>query len=515
MLHHAETPGISPKNIQKLRQLPSRETTRRSFLTDDYSSDLGTNTVPQCDKEVPQCGQCIRTREICRGYRDEWDLIFRDQTKHTIQRSRKARETSRVSTRATPLIPPTRGLHPSLEEIGVSYFLRDFVAGGRAPSRGYLTYIPMVYSADAEHPAFVASIAAVGLAALASRQPELRVCARAKYSEAIRHVNQALASPAESVKDSTLMAVISLGVFEHISNFESWVRHVKGAAALVVARGKSQFARRPAILMFNQVRADMATACIQTVQPFPAELQELQEEATKYTDRLDASWLAGILATRCATLFAGVAKKHQDKFLETPRSWTDFLEEAVAIQSDFQQVHHMLALQEPYITTRELRGSATFVSCNGQYDLYKTSWAIRLWNNCRTVEIIVCEIICWLINKILTEESARPAADQLKLQSKLRYTMQVISRRSADILASVPQGLGLVSLPDANIPQEPNVSGGYMLIWNLYTVGKSPAISEQDRQWIIKQLKGINERANVAMALELAKDLVEIGRGER
>ncbi|KAF7167043.1 hypothetical protein CNMCM5623_000517 [Aspergillus felis] len=466
----------------------------------------------RCDKEVPQCGQCIRTREICLGYRDEWDLIFRDQTNHTIKRSSKTRETNGFSTSAIPWIPPSRGLDPSLEEIGVNYFLRDFVAGGLSPSRGYLNYIPTVYSADAEHPALVASMAAVGLVALASHQPELVIRARAKYSEAICLVNQALACPAESVKDSTLMSVISLGVFEHISNFESWVRHVKGAAALVVARGKSQFVRRSAILMFNQVRADITTACIQTVQPFPDDLRELQEEATKYTDRSDASWLLGVLATRCATLYAGIAKKHEDKSVLIPTSWSDFLEESIAIQSGFQYVLDILTTQEPYITIREPRGSATVISCDGQYDLYRTSWAIRLWNNSRMVEIIVCEIVCWLINKVLTEEPAYPAEGHLKLQSKLQYTMQIMSRRGAEILASVPQGLGLVSVPDADRPQGPNVSGGYMLIWNLYTVGKSPAISHQTRQWVIKQLKGISERANIAMAFQLAKDLVQIGQ---
>lgn len=107
--------------------------------------------------------------------------------------------------------------------MGVNYFLLDFVSGGRSPSRGYLlNYIPTAsYSADLEHPTLVTSMAAVGLVALATQQPELVSHARNKYSEAIRHLNFALASPVEAVKDSTLMSVISLGVFEHISNSES------------------------------------------------------------------------------------------------------------------------------------------------------------------------------------------------------------------------------------------------------------------------------------------------------
>lgn len=391
----------------------------------------------------------------------------------------------------------------------MNYFFQEFVAGGRCPSRGYLNYIPTVYAADAEHLTLVTSMTAVGLVALATHQPELTVHAHAKYSEAIRLVNNALASPVESVKDSTLMSVISLGVFEHVSNFESWVRHVKGAAALVVARGKSQFTRRSSILMFNQVRADMSAACIQCIQPFPDDLRELQVEAAKYTDRSDgAFWLLGVLATRCATLYADVTKKNIGTTLLTSMSWVDFLREAIALQSCFQHALSILTIQEPYMTIQKSGEGATCRSYRGHYDLYKSSWAIRLWNNSRMIEIIVCEIICWLINKILTEDPTAPAESRPNLESKLQYTLKIMSRRGEEILASVPQGLGLVSAEGAHIPQQPNVSGGYMLIWNLYTVGKSPTITHRDRQWVIRQLKGISESVNIAIASQFAEDLI-------
>lgn len=98
----------------------------------------------KCDKQSPQCGQCIRTRETCRGYRDEWDLVFRDQTSHTIKRSKKKLANNTISTELplTHSPPPARGPDLSLDEIGVNYFLQDFVAAGRVPTRGYLNYIP-------------------------------------------------------------------------------------------------------------------------------------------------------------------------------------------------------------------------------------------------------------------------------------------------------------------------------------------------------------------------------------
>ncbi|KAJ5933682.1 hypothetical protein N7454_006011 [Penicillium verhagenii] len=474
---------------------------------------LGFNLAKQCDKQVPHCGQCIRTREACPGYRDEWDLVFRDQTSDTIKRSRKVSEKKHyeihgAATDVNALTIPISGPNPNLVDLGVNYFLQDFVVGGQYPSCGFLNYIPTAYSADAEHPTLLASMAAVGLVALAARRPELVRHARAKYSEAIQRVNDALSSPVDSLKDSTLMSVISLGVFEHVSNFESWVRHVKGAATLVVARGKSQFARRNAILMFNQVRADMSAACIHRVRPFPNDMLELQEEAAKYIDPSDAFWALGVLATRCATVFALAARKNNG--IRCSESWFDFLKASIAIEDDFEFVLDVLAKQEPYKIIQESCERTRFISYNGRYHLYRTSWAIRLWNNSRMVEIIVCRIICWLIDKVLEQDMPYSDEGRVNLESKRQEAIQIMSRRGKEILATVPQGLGLVFLPSANKPEERSVSGGYMLIWNLYTVGKSPAISYQNRRWVVKQLKGISESAGITMALQLAEDVVRI-----
>ncbi|KAJ5095314.1 hypothetical protein NUU61_004670 [Penicillium alfredii] len=138
-----------------------------------------------------------------------------------------------------PGLPPTHSLCPSVDEIGVNYFLYHLVIGGTSPSLGYLNCVPAIYSTDGEQPTLMASMAAVGLESLANAQhPELATVARAKYWEAIDNVNMALASPTEAHKDSTLMALIALGLFEHVSDFEIWYRHIQGAATLVVSPGQ-------------------------------------------------------------------------------------------------------------------------------------------------------------------------------------------------------------------------------------------------------------------------------------
>lgn len=34
----------------------------------------------QCDLERPECGQCLRKGQACPGYREENDIVFRNET---------------------------------------------------------------------------------------------------------------------------------------------------------------------------------------------------------------------------------------------------------------------------------------------------------------------------------------------------------------------------------------------------------------------------------------------------
>ena len=448
-------------------------------------------------------------REECSGYRDEWDLVFRDQTKHTISRS-KAKWEKRAATRAHHLSPPARILIPNVDELGVNYFIHNFVASGYSASSGYLNYIPTVYSSDGEHPTLLTSMAAVGLVALANstQQPELASHARAKYAEAIHKVNAALSSPVESMKDSTLMSVISLGVFENVSNYVSWTRHIQGAAALIVARGKSQFSTTASMLMFNQVRADLVASCIQFDRPFPDEIWALQEEAMNHAEAERAFWRLGVLASHCANLLWKIRRNHKSKTL--PK----FLKQATTLQRDFQHIFGILATQEPYTSTQETAGDPDIIY-SGRVDLYSSVWAIRVWNNARILQMILCNILWFLLNKALATDPT-PAV-RSELEQKLSETLHIQSKLEADMLATVPQALGLVSsvstlhLPvDCSSPA--SVSGGYLLTWCLYTVGQSTAVKSETRKWIIRRLRDIGKTTGIVMALHHCEDLIMIDR---
>jgi hypothetical protein len=352
-------------------------------------------------------------------------------------------------------------------------------------------------------------MAAVGLVALANstQQPELANLARAKYMEAIRNVNNALSSTLEFVKDSTLMSVISLGVFEHVSEYKSWARHVHGAAALVVARGRGQFTSPATILMFNQVRADLMLDCVYSKKPFPQSMIELQEEAEKHADVSGTFWQLGVLGTRCANLLMGVRQNTGET------SWREYLQEATILERGFQSLHVLLAVQEPYASTWN-SGGASKTIYKGRVDLYKDPWSIRVWNNLRILHMIVCEIELYVLKKVLATELTITSVAQEALKLKLQMAMQILSTLGEDILATMPQALELLSpgsehYPCLDLSFRGSVSGGYILTWCLYMVGKCPATRSETRRWVIQRLQEFGTKIGISIALRLVEEIVK------
>ncbi|CAL5870791.1 uncharacterized protein PFLUO_LOCUS5031 [Penicillium psychrofluorescens] len=190
--------------------------------------------------------------------------------------------------------------------------------------------------------------------------------------------------------------------------------------------------------------------------------------------------------------------------------WSNLLEDSTTLDCDLQYVSEFLAEQEPYKTT-ESDGDPKIIY-NGRVDLYKDSWAIRLWNNMRNIRMITCEITCVLLNNALAKDLAPAARECMKLN--LQETMQTLSKLGDDILATVPQALESLCITSksgsANQSFDGNVSGGYMLTWGLYMVGKSPAATSGARQWIIRLLHDVFMNAGLSISLQIAEHIMRI-----
>jgi hypothetical protein len=90
-----------------------------------------------------------------------------------------------------------------------------------------------------------------------------------------------------------------------------------------------------------------------------------------------------------------------------------------------------------------------------------------------------------------------------------------LSKLGNDFLATIPQALELSSSPSDPRPSvdlsfRGNISGGSMLTWGLYMVGKCAVTTKDTRKWIIQRLQGIGSNTSTSVALQLVEDIIKI-----
>lgn len=129
-------------------------------------------------------------------------------------------------------------------------------------------------TANEESDSVLASVTAVGLVGVAqmTRSQTALDAARKSYGKALKLTNAALRDQAEAVKDTTMLSVLILGLFEMIGGSsarttEAWQKHLNGAAALAKIRGMAQFRSRAGIRMFFMLTQNTMISCIQNELP--------------------------------------------------------------------------------------------------------------------------------------------------------------------------------------------------------------------------------------------------------
>lgn len=184
---------------------------------------------------------------MCEDYRNDIDILFRDETKAVVKRvhGRKPKSTSGTpSTDAQPKanhpltyrpqasalvafagpLTPLRSQSPqslsspgSVEDQAVCFFFRTY----RAPQstehhQSLYAYLPVLYSVEPSDHILNCIIPAIGLGGLAHRRndPGLLLAADAAYSKALRRTNHALQIPERASADQTLISVMLLGLYE-------------------------------------------------------------------------------------------------------------------------------------------------------------------------------------------------------------------------------------------------------------------------------------------------------------
>ena len=130
-------------------------------------------------------------------------------------------------------------LPPNVDDLAIGNFFHSYVHDFQSSER--------IWYIEDGNGCLVSSIKAVGIASMtrAPNGPSASPEARRQYLNAIQLTNAAIKSVELATRDSTLLAINVLTIFESITGFhrtmDSWRDHINGASALLAMRGAKQF----------------------------------------------------------------------------------------------------------------------------------------------------------------------------------------------------------------------------------------------------------------------------------
>ncbi|CZR58016.1 related to negative acting factor [Phialocephala subalpina] len=498
----------------------------------------------KCDQIPEGCTQCKRAKRSCPGYRKQGDLIFRNESSNVIRKfkAKEARQKQAVSIRTKASASPTSDedtnaeeaslevvqqqdtqldafslLAPSIEDRATGFFVANYVLGMNGPSRGHLDYIGEISRIQVLDEGLVCSMKAVGLAGFAHAEhaPSLMKNARYQYMLALNATNAALRDPVEVKKDTTLLAIIILGIFETITgctkrSLQDWAQHVNGAAAVIKLRGPDQVKTPQGRRMLIQVTSSLMVNCLQRGVPLPQHIQEFMTAAIKEVEKPDAAFVINDIMMHFTTLRASVLSGK----LTNPR---EILRRCLELDGKLLDI--VVNVPEGWEYQTIITDVDSDVAFNGRYHVYYDYWIGMIWNALRSLRILINE----LIRELLLRGFARqpPIFNSTEYTAQFQISTDVMYQHQEEILLSVAQHFNqfppprdpssykeMTSMPILayNEMHAPiRMSGGSFLIWPLWHVGVLDITTEEVRQFVVKNLRAIGHTMGIQQANVLAE----------
>ncbi|KAF4636801.1 hypothetical protein G7Y89_g1296 [Cudoniella acicularis] len=454
-------------------------------------------------------------------------------------------------TSATP--SPPLAIAPSIAERGINYFFSNFVAEPSGPSPGHFHHLHSIYNANGVDDVLRSCLIATGLAGLSnvSKSAPLMGYARREYTIALRKINAALLSSTEARKDSTLMSIMVVSVFETVAgaqrlSLKAWTEHINGAATLVKLRGRSQLKTRVGLGLFIQASSHLLISCMQREIPNPQQITDLRNAAF---DQISSGGVWQFLeAVGRLANFRAAMRNGSLTDCET------IINTALNIDGDLMQLFSNVPPDWLYESV--YTDSSPEVVYNGRYDIYYDYFIAQIWNGMRCARIMLNETIRSRLLEGFT--SMPPRFTTSEYTAQFQISIDTIIKMRDDILHSVPQKLGYVhrkpfstpesqdfssplsgndldsinlsftdllsssdlprfspvpeeqrSVPLVRSPSFPAI-GGYYLLWPLFIAASTPLTPLTTRPFITRTLRfigtemGISHGSNLASFLETA-----------
>ena len=339
---------------------------------------------------------------------------------------------------------------PTVEDRALTYFVCNYNDGIRVPGEGFFDHLDLYYSSISATDPLVTSIKAVGLAGYAHHVQSTKLvnASRYQYIQAVQLTNNALRSPEDAIKDSTLISITILGMYELLTggtnrSLKAWAEHVNGAAALLKLRGIQQLATPMGRRLFAQVTNELVTTCLQRNMRLPEHIIQMVTSLGTLTE----------YNTRAVDVMVSIMNVNQFRAAVEDKSITDpyaILEKALeldgalkAITDDPPSIWQYLTVSVPSAHPDEI--------FNGRCHIYKDPWSVNIWNGLRISRIL----LHFRIRATLLEGFAArpPAFTTSEYTVQFQRSTDACYELQAEILASIPQLLGFAP------PSQPSRNG--------------------------------------------------------
>lgn len=446
-----------------------------------------------------------------------------------------------------PLSPASsiRSLAPSIEDQAAGFFFAHYVIGNRNLPRGHFEYLPAMYHQSGVGQALRTSLLATGLAGFANtvQSQELMKTAGQWHVSALASTNAALRSPTDATKDTTLIAVLILGIYENLTyqverSFKSWYNHINGAATLIRLRGREQFETTTGLRIFQQSYGTILLSCLQNKIPMPADLIELWAFSTNFSGGHTPRKLFSDIMIRFIDLNVAV----QNRSLSNTDA---IIASAAQIDSELLNLQTNIPPMWQYQTI--FTDADPDLVFEGFYHVYSDLWVAQMWNNFRILRMVLNEVIREQLIKGYSSNPLLFTAPEYAVQ--LQVSTDAIILLASKICATVPQHAGYIpplapphpagseqasqawgalGVPPSAlacgsptsksvsqfVPQAQSLelesvraSGCYYLVWPLFMVGRTPVCPNHLRLWVINCLQYIGRTIGMQQALTFAEAL--------
>ena len=325
---------------------------------------------------------------------------------------------------------------PSLQLVTIS--LAEFMSS-YVPQSPY-DYLTDISSSEALEISLCPQIQAASLAMAACKLKDFRILAASRnvYATALSNTNIALRHPNTAIRDSTLVSVLLLGLYEALSCqitgvSNDWAKHTAGAVALLRLRGEGQFASKLGRRLFDQVCSILCfDTMVRRVSMLP-EMLDLISIADTFQHRTPKSTFVEIIgqvaSSPCLLWDDDIHPEARlTKALMLDRSVIQYTKE---LPLDHQYTQLVVSHNKPK------SGWETYGHTIHQF---QHTHAARIWNACMVIRIQLQSII----HKTLSQSPPTKFPKPEDRMSALRQAEQDIARAAATICASVPQILSPV-----------------------------------------------------------------------